>query len=142
MQISRFMLGMASLCAFSAVNAADLEITVQNVTHGTYYTPLVIAAHNASTKLFTVGMPATTSQGESTTVRLLSYDAGTEMNRETTATLGALGGEGMNAVRDDRANQLTLHTGVVSKDDGLSTSALTQLEKWDHSVAKVDIKRL
>lgn len=81
-------------------------------------------------------------QGDSTSVRLLSYDAGTEMNRETQATLGALGGEGMNAVRDDRANQLTLHTGVVSKDDGLSTSALTQLEKWDHSVAKVEIKRL
>lgn len=84
----------------------------------------------------------TLKQGESTSVRLLSYDAGTELNRETAATLGALGGEGVNAARDDRANQLTLHAGVVSQDDGLATSALTHLEKWDNSVAKVDIKRL
>ncbi len=84
----------------------------------------------------------TLKQGESMSVRLLSYDAGTELNRETAATLGALGGEGVNAGRDDRVNQLTLHGGVVSQDDGLASSALTQLEKWDHSVAKVDIKRL
>lgn len=81
-------------------------------------------------------------QGDSMSVRILSYDAGTELNRETTATLGALGGEGYNPMRDDVTSVLTVHSGVVSMDDGLSNSGLTQLEKWDHSVAKIDIKRL
>lgn len=58
MQISNFMLGMASLCAFSAVNAADLEIQVQNLMHGTHIGGLVVAAHGSSAKIFQVGMPA------------------------------------------------------------------------------------
>lgn len=77
--------------------------------------------------------------GETVSTRLLSYDAGTELNRETAETLGSAG---FNPMRDDVTSVLTIHSGVVSKDDGLSNSALTQLEKWDHSVAKVDIKRL
>ncbi len=84
----------------------------------------------------------TLKSGETASMQLLSYDAGTELNRETAATLGALGGEGFSAVRDDRVDQLTLHPGVVSKDDGLTNSGLTDLEKWDNAVAKVDIKRL
>lgn len=61
MQISRLLLGVASLCAFSAVSAAELDIKVQNLTHGSYFTPLIVAAHNSSTKLFSVGMPASMS---------------------------------------------------------------------------------
>lgn len=61
MQISRLLLGVASLCAFSVTHAADVEIQVQNLTHGTYFTPLIVAAHNSSTKLFSVGMPASMS---------------------------------------------------------------------------------
>lgn len=78
-------------------------------------------------------------QGDSMTMTLLSYDAGTELNRETAETLGSAG---FNAARDDVVNALTVHSGVVSKDDGLTNSALTQLEKWDNPVAKVEIKRL
>lgn len=77
--------------------------------------------------------------GETLSTHLLSYDAGTELNRETAETLGSAG---FNPARDDITSVLTLHSGVVSKDDGLTNSALTQLEKWDHAVAKVDIKRL
>jgi hypothetical protein len=78
-------------------------------------------------------------QGETMTMNLLSYDAGTELNRETAATLGSAG---FNAARDDVTSTLTVHGGVVSKDDGLTNSALTQLEKWDNPVARVSIKRL
>ena len=73
------------------------------------------------------------------TMNLLSYDAGTELNRETAATLGSAG---FNAARDDVTSTLTVHGGVVSKDDGLTNSALTQLEKWDNPVARVSIKRM
>jgi hypothetical protein len=78
-------------------------------------------------------------QGQSMTLHLLSYDAGTELNRETAETLGSAG---FNPVRDDVTSALTVHGGVVSKDDGLANSALTQLEKWDNPVAKIEIKRL
>ncbi|WP_448248666.1 spondin domain-containing protein [Thalassotalea agariperforans] len=44
----------ASLFSTSAL-AQDLEITVQNLTHGIYYTPLIIAAHDSSTSMYTLG---------------------------------------------------------------------------------------
>jgi hypothetical protein len=86
--------------------------------------------------------------GTSTTVRLLGYDAGTERNTESADTVpgpatASAGGkrEGFNATRDDVINTVHLHPGVVSKDDGLPTSALTQAQRWDNPVALLTIKR-
>ena len=86
--------------------------------------------------------------GASTTVRLLGYDAGTERNSESADTVpgpaaaGTAGKhEGFNATRDDVVNTVHLHPGVVSKDDGLPTSALTQAQRWDNPVALLTIKR-
>lgn len=61
MRTARFMLGLVSFCAFSVVNAAELEIQVQNLMHGTYVGGLVVAAHASGTKIFQVGMPASLS---------------------------------------------------------------------------------
>ena len=47
--------------ATTSVNAAQLEISVSNITHGNYFTPVLIAAHNADTHLFEVGGMATPS---------------------------------------------------------------------------------
>ncbi len=80
--------------------------------------------------------------GDSITIDTLSYDAGTEANTETPSTLGALEGEGFNAMRDDVMDKVTLHPGVVTQDDGLATSGLTQKERWDNPVARVTITRL
>lgn len=73
----------------------------------------------------------------------IAYDAGTEANTETAATIPgpAGGGEGFNATRDDRANLVTAHAGVVTSDDGLSTSALTHLHRWDNPTAVITVKR-
>ncbi len=38
--------------------AADLEITIQNLSRGLYFTPLLVATHPAGTRLFTSGQPA------------------------------------------------------------------------------------
>lgn len=91
---------------------------------------------------------ATLAVGASSTTRLLSYDAGTESNTESAdtvpgpATLNAGGKrEGFNATRDDLVNNVHLHPGIVSKDDGLPTSALTQAQRWDNPVALLTIKR-
>lgn len=60
MKLSSLCLGMMAVLSAS-VYAADVEVKVQNLTHGTYFTPLVVAAHKDTAKLFTVGMPASMS---------------------------------------------------------------------------------
>lgn len=82
-------------------------------------------------------------KGESMQTLLASYDAGTESNSETAATIPgpAGGGEGFNAARDD-VNFVSNHAGVITHDDGLTTSALSVDHKWDNPTAKLVIKRI
>lgn len=82
--------------------------------------------------------------GEHLTLNAQSYDAGTEMNTETQATIPgpAGGGEGFNAVRDDMADQVTMHPGAVTRDDGKMDSTLTQVHRWDNPTARITITRL
>lgn len=47
------------LSAYSTlVQAADVEVSVTNLTQGVYFTPLLIAAHSGSSPLFQAGQPA------------------------------------------------------------------------------------
>lgn len=92
---------------------------------------------------------ATLAVGARLDARLLGNDAGTELNTESAdtvpgpATEGSGGKrEGFNPARDDVVNAVHLHPGVVSKDDGLPTSALSQAQRWDNPVALVSIKRV
>jgi hypothetical protein len=82
--------------------------------------------------------------GENLTLNAMGYDAGTEMNTESAATIPgpAGGGEGFNAVRDDIADQVTMHSGAVTHDDGKIDSTLTQIHRWDNPVARITITRL
>ena len=77
---------------------------------------------------------------QSTTLFLNVYDAGTETNDETNTTVPGLGGEGYNAERET-ANIVTLHSGIISKNDGLVTSNLNSLEKFNNPALKVVITR-
>lgn len=81
--------------------------------------------------------------GEMREFSLNAYDAGSENNSETAVTIpGPAGnGEGYNAARDDTADRVTLHPGVLTADEGLSTSALNSLHKWDNPAATVSIVR-
>lgn len=81
--------------------------------------------------------------GESISLVTSSYDAGTEANSEMAGTIPgpADGGEGYNEVRDDRIDMVTMHSGVVSQDDGLTTSVLTQAHKFDNPTMRVSITR-
>ena len=82
--------------------------------------------------------------GASMSVRTLSYDSGTEANTELVGTIpGPVdGGEGFNAARDDIADAIRGHSGVVTADDGLASSALSHVHRWDNPVAAVTITRL
>jgi hypothetical protein len=44
----------------SALNAAELSIEIQNLTHGLYFTPIVAVAHTPEASLFEVGETAST----------------------------------------------------------------------------------
>ncbi len=80
---------------------------------------------------------------ESVTYEVPAYDAGTEANSESAATVPgpAAGGEGFNSVRDDR-NSVGGHPGVVSAGDGLGDSALDVSHRFDNPVARIRITRL
>ena len=70
------------------------------------------------------------------------YDAGTEANSEAAGTIPgpADGGTGFDMARDD-VDFVAMHAGVVSMDDGLTTSVLTQAHRFDNPVLYVMIKR-
>jgi len=70
------------------------------------------------------------------------YDAGTELNSEAAGTIPgpADGGTGFDATRDD-VDFVGYHSGVVSQDDGLSNSVLTQAHRFDNPAIKLTITR-
>jgi len=72
-----------------------------------------------------------------------AYDAGTEGNSEAAGTVPgpADGGEGFNASRDD-VNIVTMHSGIISRDDGLVDSVLNNEHKFDNPVMAVTITRM
>lgn len=86
------------------------------------------------------------SSGDSRTYLAISYDAGTEANSESADTVpgpAASGlAEGFNAARNDVRNEVYLHPGVVTQDDGLSTSTLVGAQRWHNPIASVRIERV
>jgi hypothetical protein len=86
---------------------------------------------------------STLAVGEKSIHKVPAYDAGTELNVELATSIPgpAGGGEGFNATRDD-TNFVFIHPNVVTKDDGLATSALTQAHKWDNPAATITIERI
>ncbi|MBV7299019.1 spondin domain-containing protein [Enterovibrio paralichthyis] len=80
--------------------------------------------------------------GQSITLLVPAWDAGTEGNSESQATVPgpAAQGEGYNPERDD-VNRIRIHPGVLSADDGLTGSALHYRHRFDNPAAKITIKR-
>ena len=78
--------------------------------------------------------------GDSLIRTTVAYDAGTEANTEAAGTIPgpADGGEGFNEARDD-VNFVARHPGVVTNEDGLSSSVLSPEHKFDNPLAKVVI---
>lgn len=70
------------------------------------------------------------------------WDAGTEANDEAQAHVPgpAGGGEGYNAERND-LDRVSYHPGVVSADDGLSSSVLDITHKFDQGAVTITIHR-
>jgi hypothetical protein len=73
---------------------------------------------------------------------LTVYDSGTELNDEAAGTMPgpADGGVGYDSVRND-VDFVAYHSGVVSQDDDLSSSVLTQAHRFDNPAIKLTIIR-
>ncbi len=82
--------------------------------------------------------------GDSVSLQSIAYDAGTEANTEAAAHIPgpAGGGEGFNTARDDLADRVAMHSGVVSQDDGKLTSDLTGQHRFDNPVTTTRITRI
>lgn len=80
--------------------------------------------------------------GESISMQTGSYDSGTEKNSELMSTIPgpAGGGEGYNEQRDD-VDFVAMHPGVVTSDDGLSSSALNYSHRFDNPTLRITITR-
>ncbi len=72
------------------------------------------------------------------------YDAGSELNSESAGSIPgpADGGEGFNAGRTDINNVVRYHGGVVTADDGLTSSVLNQSHRFDNPGMMVTITRI
>lgn len=82
---------------------------------------------------------------ESLQFTTISYDAGTEANTEAADTIPGPAGDGSNPgtdpARDDVLNAVRAHAGVVTADDGLVGSALTEAHRWDNPTLWVSVTR-
>lgn len=80
-------------------------------------------------------------QGDKARIMAVVFDAGTEANSETEATVPALGGAGFEAGREDR-DTVVIHPGVVTQADGLATSGLDESRRWLNYGALVTVERI
>ncbi len=117
----------------SANDAADAKLTLFS---------MLVNTNDAFTGTNSVSL-SDLMVGTTLVLNLPAYDAGTEANTESSATMpGPVdGGEGFNVARNDLLDQVTIHPGVISQDDGLASSVLNQSHRFDNPVARVTIMR-
>ena len=129
------------------LDADDLRLTV---------TAMLVNTNDAFTGLNAADV-SNMEVGDSKTFMTVTWDAGTEANTETAATMpgpaaGAVGGggeaAGYDVVRDDIADAVRLHQGVVTSAnandpsrEGLSTSVLSEAHRFDFPTSRVVIAR-
>ncbi|MDJ0711275.1 MAG: spondin domain-containing protein [Woeseiaceae bacterium] len=104
---------------------------------------MLVNTNDAVTMANAVDLSAMQS-GDAVTLRTIAYDAGTEADTELAAHIPgpAGGGEGFNAARDDDADRVSMHSGVVGADDGFAGSGLSNQHRFDNPVAMVRIERV
>ncbi|MDJ0793561.1 MAG: spondin domain-containing protein [Woeseiaceae bacterium] len=104
---------------------------------------MLVNTNDAVTMANAVDLSAMQS-GDTLTLRTIAYDAGTEADTEMAAHIPgpAGGGEGFNAARDDDADRVSMHSGIVGADDGFASSSLSNQHRFDNPVSMVRIERI
>ncbi|UTA46908.1 spondin domain-containing protein [Simiduia sp. 21SJ11W-1] len=129
--------GQSELLSVSAELGVDADVSLSLVT-------MLVNTNDAISALNGVDV-TNLGVGDSMTFTTVVYDAGTEANSETADTIpgpAAAGGaqEGFNAARDE-PDAVLMHSGVLTRDDGMSTSTLTGLHKFDNPALRITITR-
>jgi len=121
-------------------STVEVSTTDRNATFFTAATMLV-NTNDAFSGLTGVDI-STMAIDDTTSWNLNVYDAGTEANTEMMGSIPgpADGGVGFDEARDD-VDFVAYHSGVVSQDDGLSSSVLTQAHRFDNPAIKLTITR-
>lgn len=123
--------------ASSSVEIATTDRLATNFTAAT----MLVNTNDAFSGLTGIDI-STMVVDDTKTWRLNVLDAGTELNSEALGTIPgpADGGIGFEATRDD-VDFVGYHSGVVSQDDGLSSSVLTQAHRFDNPAITLTITR-
>ena len=119
-----------------------LTVTIQdNESTNLSVVTMLVNTNDAFSGLNSVSL-AELAVGDSWSAMAPVYDAGTEANSEMAGTIPgpADGGAGYDAMRDD-VDFVAMHPGVVTMDDGLTTSVLTQAHRFDNPAMKVTVTR-
>ncbi len=87
---------------------------------------------------------ASLKKGESFSMHVPIWDAGTEANTEASGSMPgpADGGEGFNASRNGDANFVAIHQGVVTNADGLATSVLGESHRFNNPGVLLHVERV
>jgi hypothetical protein len=119
-----------------------INVTIQDITNATLSVATMLVNTNDGFTGLNAWSLANLAVGDSWTTTANAYDAGTEINSEASGTMPgpADGGEGFNAMRAD-TGYVAMHPGVVSSDDGLSTSVLTSMHKFDNPTIRITVMR-
>mgnify|MGYP003631205544 CR=1 FL=1 len=120
------------------------------------FTTMLVNTNDAFTGLNAADISNMTV-GQTMSFMAPTWDAGTEANTETADTMpgpaaGAAGGggasAGFNAERDDLFDSVHFHRGVITNEnaadeskEGLSTSVLTEADRWDNPTARIVVTR-
>lgn len=120
-----------------------LTVTIEDQTDAMLsLATMLVNTNDAFTGLSNIDLSGL-SVGDTWSAYTSVYDAGTESNSEAQGTIPgpADGGTGFEAERDD-VDFVGMHSGVVSMDDGLTTSVLTEAHRFDNPAAYILIKRM
>ncbi len=121
-----------------------LSVTVADVSDSKLsLTTMLVNTNDAFTGLNARDL-SSMAVGDSWSSNTPAYDAGTEANSEAAGTIpgpaDGSDGSGFNADRDD-VDFVARHQGVVTQDDGLSTSVLNNAHRFDNPVMRVTVTR-
>jgi hypothetical protein len=138
-------LGMAAASGAGAIGPGDNEtisVTVRDVINAKLTVATMLVNTNDAFSGLNAWDLSQLAVGDSWTTTAGVYDAGSEVNSEAAGTMPgpADGGEGFNAMRSD-TGYVAMHPGIVSVDDGLSSSVLSVEHRFDNPAIRIMVTR-
>ncbi|MEH6453678.1 MAG: spondin domain-containing protein [Psychromonas sp.] len=123
-------------------NSVDLSLSISEQHTYLHLLTMLVNTNDAFSGLTNLDI-SELALNETTIVTLGVYDAGTEENSELAGTIPgpADSGTGFETQRDD-TDKVSVHAGVVTSDDGLLQSVLTQADRFDNPAMKLTITRI